>query len=66
MFSFFDSIIDKKYIVIYFYLDMNISYTMGLCMVSLGEATGCLTKHIETAQSNASKFLLDFYIIYFL
>lgn len=44
---------------------MNISYTMGLCMVSLGEATGCLTKHIETAQSNASKFLSDFYIIYF-
>ncbi|KAM0737223.1 Protogenin [Formica fusca] len=35
-------------------LDMNISYTMGLCMVSFGEATGCLTKHIETAQSNAN------------
>ncbi|CAL1676693.1 unnamed protein product [Lasius platythorax] len=33
-------------------LDMNVSYTMGLCMVNLGEATGCLTKHIETAQSN--------------
>ncbi|XP_012233250.2 protogenin-like [Linepithema humile] len=31
-------------------LDVNVSYTMGLCMVNSGEATGCLTKHIETAQ----------------
>ncbi|EFN87203.1 Protogenin [Harpegnathos saltator] len=29
-------------------LDMNVSYTMGLCMVSSGRATGCLTRHIET------------------
>lgn len=28
---------------------MNVSYTMGLCMVSAGQATGCLTKQIEAA-----------------
>ncbi|XP_071629557.1 protogenin [Temnothorax longispinosus] len=33
-------------------LDMNVSYTMRLCMVSSGEATGCLTKHVETVQSD--------------
>ncbi|XP_036143193.1 protogenin isoform X2 [Monomorium pharaonis] len=33
-------------------LDANVSYTMRLCMVSSGEATGCLTKHVETIKSN--------------
>jgi len=46
-----------KSIVINFYSDMNVSYTMHLCMVSSGEATGCLTKHIETIQSDPSKFV---------
>lgn len=35
---------------------MNVSYTMGLCMVNSGEATGCLTKHIEIIESDFSKF----------
>ncbi|XP_032682628.1 protogenin-like isoform X1 [Odontomachus brunneus] len=35
-------------------LDMNVSYTMGLCMVSSGHTTGCLTKHIETTQFDSS------------
>ncbi|XP_025993555.2 protogenin isoform X2 [Solenopsis invicta] len=33
-------------------LDTNVSYIMRLCMVSSGEATGCLTKHVETIQSD--------------
>ncbi|XP_033362311.1 protogenin-like isoform X3 [Bombus vosnesenskii] len=31
-------------------LDVNVSYTMGLCMISSGETTGCLTKQIHTIQ----------------
>lgn len=48
--------INWKYNRICFYLDVNVSYTMGLCMVSSGEATGCLTKHIETTQSDPSEY----------
>ncbi|XP_029047442.1 protogenin-like [Osmia bicornis bicornis] len=29
-------------------LDVNVSYTMGLCMINSGETTGCLMKQIET------------------
>ncbi|XP_076629376.1 protogenin B isoform X1 [Colletes latitarsis] len=35
-------------------LDINVSYTVGLCMISSGEATGCLTKQIETIQPDAN------------
>ncbi|KAG7213439.1 hypothetical protein KM043_002717 [Ampulex compressa] len=35
-------------------LDANVSYTMGLCMVSSGEPTGCLTKNIETFQPDSN------------
>jgi len=38
---------------------MNVSYTMGLCMVSSGKATGCLTKHVQTTQSDPGKFITD-------
>ncbi|XP_011633791.1 protogenin-like [Pogonomyrmex barbatus] len=33
-------------------LDMNVSYTMHLCMVNSGETTACLTKYVETVQSD--------------
>ncbi|RLU22847.1 hypothetical protein DMN91_005125 [Ooceraea biroi] len=33
-------------------LDMNVSYTMVLCMMSSDQVTDCLTKHIQTAQSD--------------
>jgi hypothetical protein len=39
---------------------MNVSYTMGLCMVNSGKATGCLTKHVQTTQSDPGKFITDF------
>ncbi|XP_070525899.1 protogenin isoform X2 [Cardiocondyla obscurior] len=29
-------------------LDMNVSYIVHLCMISSGEATGCLTKHVQS------------------
>lgn len=48
-----------RIITFVFYPDMNVSYTMGLCMVSLGEATVCLTKHIEITQSDLGKFFSD-------
>ncbi|XP_017758579.1 PREDICTED: protogenin-like [Eufriesea mexicana] len=35
-------------------LDVNVSYTMGLCMITSGETTGCLTKQIETIQPDTS------------
>ncbi|KAG6802324.1 protogenin-like isoform X1 [Apis mellifera caucasica] len=33
-------------------LNVNVSFTMGLCMISSGKATGCLTKQIETSTNN--------------
>ncbi|XP_017797169.1 PREDICTED: protogenin-like [Habropoda laboriosa] len=35
-------------------LDVNVSYTIGLCMISSGETTGCLTKQIETIQPDTN------------
>ena len=35
-------------------LAVNISYTVGLCMVSSGTARGCLTQQIETIQTDAN------------
>lgn len=47
-----------------FCLDINVSYTVGLCMISSGEATGCLTKQIETVQPDASKFIININFIH--
>ncbi|XP_033336778.2 protogenin B isoform X1 [Megalopta genalis] len=35
-------------------LDVNVSYTVGLCMISSDEATSCLTKKIETVPPDAN------------
>ncbi|XP_076296458.1 protogenin B-like isoform X3 [Lasioglossum baleicum] len=35
-------------------LDVNVSYMVGLCMISSGKATSCLTKQIETVPLDAS------------
>lgn len=40
-------------------LDVNVSYTMGLCMITSGETTGCLTKQIETIQPDTSKYVIS-------
>jgi len=44
---------------------MNDSYTMHLCMVknSSDEATSCLTKYVETVESDPSKFVKFLWII---
>lgn len=41
-----------------FCLDINVSFTMGLCMISSGKATGCLTKQIETSTSKNIKLII--------
>ncbi|XP_076239545.1 protogenin B isoform X2 [Calliopsis andreniformis] len=35
-------------------LAVNISYTVGLCMINSGKTKGCLTKQIETVQPDAN------------
>lgn len=54
-----------KFLIIFyesFCLDVNVSFTMGLCMISSGKATGCLTKQIETSTSK-NIILIILYII---
>ncbi|CAL7934192.1 unnamed protein product [Xylocopa violacea] len=39
-------------------LDVNVSYTTGLCMMSSDKVTGCLTKQIETFQPDTNNLPL--------